>query len=94
MRFDVSDPSIPGNEVSTVEPPPTHVKEVYIPCNLCEGVESSVLSNHPELMWKTSTHLASSVKMWFEKVRGGSRRLNHPERVHEHPAHLVSPVKM
>ena len=45
-------------------------------------------------VWKTSTHLASSVKMWFEKVRGCLMRLNHPEQVHEHPAHLVFPVTM
>ena len=33
----------------TVEPPRTPVNEVYLPCTLCEGVEGSVQSNHPEL---------------------------------------------
>ena len=56
--------------------------------------EGSVLSNHPELTSQNSTHLAISVMMWFEKVRGGSMCLNHTELVHKHPAHLVSPTTM
>ena len=56
--------------------------------------EGSVYSNHPELMQKTSTHLAISALKWFEKVRGGLLRLNHPEVVYRYPTHLVPPVKM
>ena len=62
------------------------------PCKDVVREGSVTQSNHPKLMWKNSTHLAISVMMWFEKVRGGSMRLNHPELVYEHPAHLVSPV--
>ena len=39
----------------------------------------------------SNLNLAISAMMWFEKVRGGSMRLNHPDLVHKHPAHLVSP---
>ena len=45
-------------------------------------------------MWKTSTHLAFSALTLFEKVRGGSLRLNHPDLVYRYPTHLVPPVKM
>ena len=42
---------------------------------------SSSTSNHPEPMLKNSTHFAISARRWFEKVRGGSMRLNYPEWV-------------
>ena len=47
-----------------------------------------------QLVRKTSTHLAFSALKWFEKVRGGSLRLNHPEIAYRYPTHLVPPVKM
>ena len=56
--------------------------------------EGLVQSNHPELMYNNSTHLAISVIVKFEKVREGSMHLNHHELVHKHPAHLGSSVKM
>ena len=40
-------------------------------------------------MRKTSTHLAFSVLKWFEKVRGGSLRLNHPENGYFPATYLV-----
>ena len=45
--------------------------------------------NHPELVHKHPTHLASSVMVL---VRRGSKCLNHPELVHKHPTHLASSV--
>ena len=54
----------------------------------------SVVSNQPEPMLKNSTHFAISAMMWFEKVRGGSMRLNYTELVRNHPAHLASPLNM
>ena len=54
--------------------------------------EKVLYTNLPELMRKASAHLASALK-WFEKVRGGSLRLNHPELAHRYPTHLVPPVK-
>ena len=41
--------------------------------------EGSAQSNHPEPMLKNCTHLTISVVMWFEKVQGGSMRLNYPK---------------
>ena len=38
------------------EPPRTPVKAVYKPCKLCEGVEGSVPSNHPERMCGRPLH--------------------------------------
>ena len=58
------------------------------------GRACSVQANHPEHLLKNSTHLARAALLWFEKVRGGSKRLNYPELVHKHPAHLASPVKL
>ena len=53
------------------------------------------MSNQPIPMLKNSTHFAISAKnMWFEKVRGGSMRLNYTELVQKHPAHLASPLNM
>ena len=63
------------------------------PCNDVDR-EGSVQSNHPELMGQNSTHLAISVMMWFEKVRGGSMCLNHQKLVHKNTTHLASPVKI
>ena len=47
------------------------------PCNLCflckaVGREGSVQAKHPELLGKTSTRPAISVRKWFKTVRGGS----------------------
>ena len=66
------------------------------PAHLLSAVASkgSVQANHCKRLRKPSTRPASSVVLWFEKVRGGSMRLNHPERVYEHPAHRVSSMKM
>ena len=74
------------------EPPRMRARAPCTPCFPGNDVasEGSVQSNHPKLLRKTSTRPASSVVLWFEKVRGGSMRLNHPERVYEHPAHRVS----
>ena len=79
-----------------LEPPRTRARAPCTPCFPCNDVasEGSVQANHPNLLGKTSTRPASSVVKWFEKVRGGSMRLNHPKRVYEHPAHLVSSVKL
>ena len=66
------------------------VRPTVVRLRVSKYLKRSVQLNHPELMWKNSTHLAISVMMWFEKVRGGSMRLNHPELVHKHPANLVS----
>ena len=51
--------------------------------------------NHPELVQKHPTHLASSVMVWFVHlahcdgvVRVGLLCLNHPELEHKHPPHL------
>ena len=52
------------------------------------------MSNQPEPMLKNSTHFAIPAMMWFEKVRGGSMRLNYTELVQNHPAHLASPLNM
>ena len=52
----------------TVEPPRTHVKELYTPCYLCDDVV-----RHP-------AHLASPVKMKLEKVRYGRTTPNSCER--------------
>ena len=45
--------------------------------------------NHPALVPKHPTHLASSVSC---VVRVGSLCLNHPELVQKHPTHLASSV--
>ena len=42
----------------------------------------------------SSRALKSVVMMWFEKVQGGSMRLNYPKPMFKHPAHLASPLEM
>ena len=57
---------------STVEPPRTHVKEVYIPCYLCEdavregSMRFDVLEPHPT---SAASTLHSFYPLQFEKVR-------------------------
>ena len=76
------------------------MKELYTPCYLCHDVvregsrrfdalEPPRTSVRAPCTKKNSTHLAISVMVWFEKVQGGSIRLNHPKLVHKHPAHLL-----
>ena len=66
------------------------------PAHLASPVvrEGSAQSNHTEPMLKNCTHLTISVMIWFEKVQGGSMRLNYPKLMFKHPAHLASPLKM
>ena len=48
--------------------------------------------NHPALVHKYPTHLASSVMVRIVLVRVGSMCLNHPEVVHKHPTHFAISV--
>ena len=70
----------PGNEAKIV----LHVAEPH-----CSHLGFEILKLVEDLQ---APHLANSVLLWFEKVRGGSRCLNHPEHLQKHPALLVSPV--
>ena len=53
---------------------PCMARVVERPC--IHGVRYLVQSNHPKLILKNPTQLVISAMIWFEKVRGGSMRLN------------------
>ena len=69
---------------NALELPRTSTLHTLLPLDVLR--EGSV---HPELMLKNSTHLAICAMMWFEKVQGGSMRLNYPKLVHKHLAFLL-----
>ena len=47
-----------------------------------EGVKVRYSRTTPNSCGRTLHTFHISAMMWFEKVRGGSMRLNHPELVH------------
>ena len=48
----------------------------------------------PHIHKGKKAHLVFSAMKWFEKVRGGSMRLNHSELVYKYSRHLVPLVDM